>query len=184
MYRSDVVRSRPAFYDESNLHGDSEVCLDILRSHDFGFVHQILTFRREHAGSLMSFSMRMNTYLAMVLGELLKYGPEHLSRAELATRRRECLTAYYQYLGKESLKFREREFWRYHGQKLSQLGHPLSWLRVCASAIGVVLDFVCNPKSTVQKAFEIRRRNRGASSRSPALIPVATIPVPERSRPQ
>jgi glycosyltransferase involved in cell wall biosynthesis len=162
LYRADVVRSREPFYNESNLHSDSEVCLDILKDHDFGFVHQVLTFRRERDGSLMSFSRRVNTYLPMLLLELTKFGPVYLSNEEQARRIREHLTKYYRYLGKESLKLREAEFWKYHRYKLADLGYPLSRTRVAIGAVQVIVDFVCNPKATLEKA---------ASKLSPRLRP-------------
>src|SRR6266852_5456579 len=40
LFRSEIVRSRPAFYNESNFHADSEACLAFLEHRDFGFVHQ------------------------------------------------------------------------------------------------------------------------------------------------
>ena len=46
MYRSDIVRSRPSFYDESDLAADTEVCLEFLGDRDYGFVHQVLSFHR------------------------------------------------------------------------------------------------------------------------------------------
>src|SRR5215471_12165190 len=56
MYRSDIVRSRPAFYNESNLHADTEACLEFLEHHDYGFVHQVLTFQRMREESMTSYS--------------------------------------------------------------------------------------------------------------------------------
>ena len=44
LYRSDLVRSRDPFYNEANIHADTEVCFALLKTSDFGFVHQILTF--------------------------------------------------------------------------------------------------------------------------------------------
>ena len=86
LYRSDIVRSRHAFFNESNLHADSEACFEFLGDHDFGFVHQILTFRRMQEGSLTTFSKRVNTYLPGILYELVKYGSKYLSDVELKCR--------------------------------------------------------------------------------------------------
>jgi glycosyltransferase involved in cell wall biosynthesis len=42
LMRSDLVRSRPVFYDEASfaLEADRAVCYDILKTSDFGFVHR------------------------------------------------------------------------------------------------------------------------------------------------
>jgi glycosyltransferase involved in cell wall biosynthesis len=83
LYRSDIVRTRHAFHNESNLHGDSEACFEFLGHQDFGFVHQVLTFRRVQENSLTSFSKSFNTYFPGVLYELVKYGAKYLSGDEL-----------------------------------------------------------------------------------------------------
>src|SRR5438552_3231392 len=63
LYRSTLTTSRDSFYNESNIHADTEACVEFLEHWDFGFVHQILTFNRKEEGSLTSFSDRTYTYL-------------------------------------------------------------------------------------------------------------------------
>src|SRR5262249_14183861 len=46
LYRADLVRARDPFFTETNLHADAETCHALLRTCDFGFVHQLLTFTR------------------------------------------------------------------------------------------------------------------------------------------
>src|ERR1700678_1501181 len=41
LYRSDLVRSRDRFYDETNIHADTDVCFALLQRCDFAFVHQV-----------------------------------------------------------------------------------------------------------------------------------------------
>ena len=89
LFRSDIVRSRHAFYNESNLHADAEVCFEFLEGHDFGFVHQVLMFIRRHEESMTSASKRFNTYLPEALYNLVKYGPKYLEEEELKYRIRE-----------------------------------------------------------------------------------------------
>ena len=40
LFRSDIVRSRHAFFDVDNFHADTEACFEFLEHFDFGFVHQ------------------------------------------------------------------------------------------------------------------------------------------------
>ena len=63
LYRSDIVLSRHAFYNESNdFNADAEVCFEFLEHHDFGFVHQVLTVRgRDREDSIDRKSTRLNS---------------------------------------------------------------------------------------------------------------------------
>ena len=153
LYRSDIVRGRDPFYNESNFHADSEVCFDVLEQKDFGFVHQVLTYRRMQDGSLTTRSQDLNTYLPGVLLELVRYGPKYLTPVELEGRIRAHLRDYYRYLGKQVYRRRGRELWRYHRDKLADLGFPLRRTRVTAAALGFALDAVLNPKATAEAAL-------------------------------
>src|SRR5262249_15171332 len=96
LFRADVVRAREPFYNESNLHADSEVCFEVLADADFGFIHQILTVQGGTiAGSLTAFSERFQTYYSHVLYELERFGPKYLDDAELRGRIRALLRDYY-----------------------------------------------------------------------------------------
>jgi glycosyltransferase involved in cell wall biosynthesis len=152
LFRSDIVRSRYAFYNESTLHADTEVSLEFLEHHDFGFVHQILTFTRVEDGSLTSFSQSFNTRLPHQLYVLAKYGPRHLTEAELRHQIRMKLREYYRYLGWQVRMRRDQEFWRFHRGKLATLGYPLNRARLAAHVVFYVLDRVLNPKRTVEEA--------------------------------
>lgn len=159
LFRADVVRRRPAFYNESNLHADSEANFEILEHHDFGFVHQVLTFRRERDDSLTSLSVRLNSYLPCTLYELVTYGPRYLGGAELERRIHEHLLKYYRYLGSQLGRRRGPQFWSFHRRKLAELGFPLRRARLAAHGALYVADLLLNPKSTAQRA--VRRLRRG-----------------------
>jgi len=161
MYRSDIVRSRHSFYNESNLHGDTEVCLEFLEHYDYGFVHQVLTFQRMREDSLTSYSQTSQTYLPRRLYDLVTYGPKYLNEKELEGAIREHLSEYYRYLGWQVFKGRDREFWNLHQGKLASLSHPLSRVRLAAHAFSYFLDNVLNPKRTVEKAAQWLCRKSG-----------------------
>jgi glycosyltransferase involved in cell wall biosynthesis len=164
LYRSDIVRSRHAFFNESNFHADSEACFEFLGDRDFGFVHQILTFRRMQEGSLTSFSKRVDTYLPAILYELVKYGSKFLSGDELKRRTKEHLRDYYRSLGERIYTRPGREFWSFHRGKLAEVGYPLSVPRLALAAMSYALDISLNPKSTAEAV--IRRLRRILSGRS------------------
>jgi glycosyltransferase involved in cell wall biosynthesis len=159
LFRSDIVRSRHAFYNESNLHADNEACLEFLEHNDFGFVHQVLTFSRVREDSQTSYSKRLNTYLPDHLHMLIKYGPKYLSHEEMEQRIRNHLVSYYRYLGKQLYKRRGPLFWNFHKEQLAAIGYSLSIGRLAASVTSCALDFLLNPKRTVE---ELVHRLRGA----------------------
>lgn len=163
LFRADIVRSRHAFYNESNLHADAEAYFEFLENSDFGFVHQVLTFSREDEGSLTSYSQRFNTYMSGHLYVLKVYGPKYLNGEEVEHMRSVRLREYYDYLGWQVFKMRGRDFWKFHRAKLAELGLPLSVLRLAAAAAGYVLEIVLNPKRTLERAL---RRFRGDSASS------------------
>jgi glycosyltransferase involved in cell wall biosynthesis len=161
LYRSDIVRHRPAFYNESNFHGDSEACLEFLEHQDFGFVHQILTFRSEEREGSMSWLARtMGINRAATLAELVIYGPRYLTAAEIERRTRILLRDYYRYLGVQVFRRHDREFWRLHEEKLAAIGHPLSRPRVAGAVLAYISRLVLHPGRT---AGALARRVRARS---------------------
>jgi glycosyltransferase involved in cell wall biosynthesis len=82
LIRSGLIRARQKFYNERNLHADTEVCYELLRETDFGFVHQVLTFTRRHNEAATTFANRMKTHVPGKLLVLLKYGEYYLDDDE------------------------------------------------------------------------------------------------------
>lgn len=151
LYRSCLVRDRPVFYNESNLHGDSEVCFELLEHHDFGFVHQVLSFQGEQSDSLTSFSEMIQTYRPWILYELVKFGPKYLTADELSKRITKHLGDYYRYLGWQVYKRRGSDFWKFHREKLAAVGYPLSRSRLAGAMASYALDALLNPKSAAER---------------------------------
>ena len=141
LIRSDIIRSRETFYNESILHADKEVCFDILQHADFGFVHQVLTFTRRHNESLTSLTHRFNTRRLANLIIFLKYGPIYLSREEYEKRLEQVLENYYRFLAKSVFDLREKEFWTYHRNGLEKLGYPLSMAKLIKTLFLELGDF-------------------------------------------
>lgn len=150
LYRSDIARCRHAFYNESNIHADAEVCLEFLEHHDFGFEHQVLTFSRVRENSLTSVSAGLETYLPRKLYDIVTYGPKYLSEEELTPRVRAYLEDYYRYLAQNVFEGRGPEFWRLHRTKLAQSGYPLSATRVAGHVVTRLLALSLNPKRLVE----------------------------------
>lgn len=156
---ADEVRKRPAFYNEANPHCDIEVCLDILQNRDFGFVHQVLTFTREHVGAESTFSKRFGTDYLGTIEHLTKYGRTHLSDEEFERCFRRNWEQYYTFLGSKVLHNTDKGFWEFHRNALCRLGYSLSYEKVAKAVLVDFLDLALNPFNTSRRvARKIRRR--------------------------
>jgi glycosyltransferase involved in cell wall biosynthesis len=140
LIRSDLVRGRTSFYDESNLHADTEACYELLKECDFGFVHQVLTFTRTQDDSMTSFSRDRGTFFAGFLGYLVKFGPTYLEHDELNSAIKAHLGLYYKLLGRRVFEKKGKDFWKFHERKLKELGFPLNRFMVAREATRRALD--------------------------------------------
>jgi hypothetical protein len=129
LVRSDLIRERSTFYNEENLHADTEVCFDILGRSDFGFVHQVLTHTRRHGETVTSTTAdRLNTNITGWLRVMTAYGPVYLTPEERARRLRWWLRRYVVSLAKAAVrgKFRGKQFRELHLETLRMLRRSLS----------------------------------------------------------
>jgi glycosyltransferase involved in cell wall biosynthesis len=151
LLRASVVRERDPFYNPLNYHGDTEAYLELLQRHDFGYVHQVLSYDRKDEGSkTTAYLQRVRSYPAADLDEITKYGPVYLTAEEHARRLGEVTQAYYRFLGASVFEFRGREFWNYHLKHVKALGYPINLPRVAWHAALRLLDIVLNPKRTIE----------------------------------
>jgi len=154
MYRASLVRNRDPFYNESNLHADSEVCVALLRTWDFGFVNQVLTFTRVRPGSLTSFTNEINTLIAGRLHDLVTYGRDYLTPQEFDSCLDQLLSSYYDFLAKSVRRRRGKKFWDYHKMKLVEAGAGFDRIRLAKAVLGKLTSAVLNPKDTLEKVLK------------------------------
>lgn len=152
-YRSELVRRRRPFYEAGRLHEDTELCFEVLRDSDFGFVHQLLSFSRLQAGSITGES---HTWEPAALDRLIilsRFGDDYLTEEE-----REAVWArdkrhYYAQISRAFLsQLRggiDKEFWSYQRRGLSTVGQRLelgllAWYVVRSALLlaGCPLDLV------------------------------------------
>jgi len=145
LLRADIIRRRGEFYGLEGLHADTDVCYEILRDSDFGFVHQVLTFTRRHNEAATAFSRRVNTYLSGSLGGLVKYGHFYLSDDEYQRRFRQLMANYYRFLAAALFRREGKDFWQYHREQLSTLGHPIRRFRLLRAWISVTAERLLHP---------------------------------------
>ncbi len=137
---ADDVRKQHAFYNELNFHADWEVCYELLKNRDFGFIHQVLTYTRQHAESGTAFATRYNTLHPGALTIFLRYGLYYLSDDEYRYYLRTRLRPYYRDLAKGVFQFRGKDFWRYHIRELQKIGCRLSVFRLAAACSSIAFN--------------------------------------------
>ena len=158
LIRSDLIQKRKRLYNESHIHADNEACFDLLQECDFGFVHQVLTYSRQHNEARTSLSVRFNSYLLGTLIILTKYGPIYLEKSEYEQCLRDYMDSYYRFLAESLLYRMDKELIDYHTSGLRSMGHPFSWAKLLAVLGLEVLDILGNPKNTLERlARRIRR---------------------------
>jgi glycosyltransferase involved in cell wall biosynthesis len=155
LYRADLVRDKPAFYNENNIHADTEACFALLKTNDFGFVHQVLTYTRVRSESLKASSTDLQTAHAGMLQILLTHGPDYLAQNELDRLMRNHISNYYAFLGKSLLLGQKRTL-DYHRQKLVGAGVGFHWSRVALGALSTIWVLALNPLSSAKKLLQTK----------------------------
>jgi len=135
LVRSDVVRARDPFYPEGSLHADTEVCFEVLRDVDFGFIHQVLTFTRRHPGAVTSYAVRVGTYRPETIDLVRKYGPTFLSQDDYERQLAVAVTEYALFLAGRPGGLRDPEFRAYHRNVVSKLADNLDIGAVARGAL-------------------------------------------------
>lgn len=125
LMRADLVRRRVPFYTEGHLHEDTEVCFELLRDHDFGFVPQLLSFMRIDPRSTMGSARSFHPALLDRLIRLKLYGREFLTHEELEAELGTHERRYWRMLADAWIRRREPEFWAYHRRGLATIGEHI-----------------------------------------------------------
>jgi glycosyltransferase involved in cell wall biosynthesis len=162
LYRADLVRKRSKFFNEQNLHADTEACLDVLQDSDFGFVHQVLSYSRPRPQSNDALANSFETRSLGGLMIFLKYGPIYLNRDEYAFYLKNRVREYHRVLAKNVLRCRPTDFWRFHEEKLGALGLKLDRPLLAACVGRELVRMFLRPASS---ATEMKGWWREAASR-------------------
>lgn len=122
MYRANKVRKKPDFYDAANFHADTEVCIDLLRDGDYGFVHQALTYTRRHMGAESPAARKLGSHGVGRIIILQKFGHHFLTDAEYERALNMQLRFYYRFLASDLTRFKDPDFRQYHKSFLHDSG--------------------------------------------------------------
>lgn len=159
LYRADVVRARWPFYPPDRHFADCDAAIEILLEHDFGFVHQVLSFTRTENDSIWSQSQAWEPLLLNRLLLLEQFGEWVLPPDEFARARASARSEYFRALGRHSLRRPGRAFWEYHRRGLALLGRKLDWLDVAPWTVAELLRLLLNPENTLRRVRRRLRRN-------------------------
>lgn len=151
MYRSDLVRARPAFLDRDSVHPDTEAAYEILRSHGVGFVHQVLSYIRIDPVSISGRVRNLSPVMLDELIVLLKYGPDFLGPDEFRRRLLQLEREYYRTYVIQAVGPNRSRFLEYHRPALNRLGYRLSKARIFRAAVEELADVLLNPKKTIAR---------------------------------
>jgi len=156
LLRSSIVRSRSPFYEVGRLHEDTEVCYEILKEWNFGFVHQILSFTRRDNDSIVAASKAFDPDLLDKLIVIQRFGPTFLSPEEMAACWRRHETRYLRRMAESKLLRKPPEYWEYQRRGLATIGYELSGKKLLLHASPVLLDLALHPKDTLARALKKR----------------------------
>ncbi|MEI9941309.1 MAG: glycosyltransferase family 2 protein [Pseudomonadota bacterium] len=160
LYRADIVRKRPVFFEPSDVHADTMAAYQILLEHDLGFVHQIQSFCRTQAASTTGTALRFNPGTLDYLIAIERVGPHVLSPEELRHLREREWAYYWGFLGRSLLFAREPAFWEYHRKGLATIGQDLKTSRLVPHAILAAARLALNPLSTVERGLSSLKARR------------------------
>jgi glycosyltransferase involved in cell wall biosynthesis len=163
MIRADLVRKAHPFFPVGWVHEDTEACFQVLADHDFGFVHQVLTFSRESNGSLTSTFNRFGPGPLRKFMFAQKYGPRFLDQREYREHFRRTSDRYGQFLASSLFTFKDREFWDFHRRGLQAVGCSFWSIGLPKYVLMELFDIIFNPKKTAGRLVRMLRDLRGQS---------------------
>lgn len=157
LYRSDLVRARNPFFNPGAWHDDTETFLELMREHDLGFVHEVLTFtRRENESATTAIKRFDREHRLDQLITTMKYGPEFLDRQAFEACRRRDERDYYGYLGRRSLYRTGKEFWTHHHEGLRRAGLSLNRPRLAWNVVLALLALLTRPAQIMRRLRYLR----------------------------
>lgn len=154
MYRADIVRAQKPFYPTGGrYHPDTEAAYALLLDHDFGFVHQILSFARSDNDSITTRRTIFNPGPLDFLLVIEQFGRQVLSATEFEALSEREWNYYWGFLGTSALRRRGDDFWRYHREGLALIGREISPSVVVPHTVKRVVSQALRPLDTVRRAI-------------------------------
>ncbi len=174
LYRSSIVRQRgEKFYEEGRLHEDTELAFEVLRESDFGFVHQVLTYLREHEDSITG---SREDLLPKDLDRMIvtaRYGPHFLDGDEYSELIKTTRQHYHRRLAERWLRGLLRPghtgFWRYHREGLATIGERVRYRLLIRGVFAAILGVLLCPATAMQGIRRVRKNRTDQPAATPIL---------------
>ena len=151
LIRTDLIRTRDPFYNESILGMDKEAIYGILQDSDFGFVHQVLTYIRLHDERASHQEYVITVMSLSRIHIIKKYGPIYLNTKEFQTVLRKAWKNYYGILAKNLTLLRKKQVRAKMRKTFEDLGISFSVLKLLIACLSRVSDHLLNPKNSAEK---------------------------------
>ncbi|HVN94227.1 MAG TPA: glycosyltransferase [Terracidiphilus sp.] len=153
LYRSEIVRTTSPFYDERSFFDDSDVCYRILKSWNFGFVHQVLSFCRVDDDSIRGRVVNFGPDVLERFVHVAKFGPLYLEGAEFSQILREAKSAYYRFLARGAVRREDGKFWEFHKAGLASAGLRLEKMYLAKLLCFGLARLAANPGITCSRIY-------------------------------
>lgn len=130
LMRSELVRSRYPFYDERYApFEDGHACFDLMKTWNYGFVYQVMTYSRRDNGGIISRVRPFGLELFLHFSMLVAHGRDYLSQEEYDRCLQYAQQEYFLYLAKCACKLdrMSREFWEFHQKGLASINYSHDW---------------------------------------------------------
>jgi glycosyltransferase involved in cell wall biosynthesis len=164
LVRADLVRQTKTFfpYPEDGPHGDVSACYQWLKDCDFGFVHQVLSYARAHAGSETSLSFKTGAQERAWLADRARFGPLYLGPKELQEQLRISTDKYYAWLVAALMENSfDKTFLQQQRASMRAIGFDLTTARIVRAALRRGVEFAEHPRTTSKKiALMLKRRGQ------------------------
>ena len=144
MYRANVVRAEKEFFRTNRYHADTDAAYRILVEHDFGFVHQVLSFMRTDNG-ITAKHLEFNPGPLDYLIVIETYGRKVLSESEFQELSAREWEYYWGFLGMSLIRNRGPKFWAYHRKGLRTIGKEAEMQKMLASASRKIARIALGP---------------------------------------
>ncbi|HUJ62678.1 MAG TPA: glycosyltransferase family 2 protein [Kofleriaceae bacterium] len=159
LFRADLVRARDPFFTEGRFFEDTEIVFDLLAEHDFGFVHQVLSFTRTDNDSIWTGMRGWNGPLLSKRNQLAQYGRRYLDDGEFAAAWREREGEYRKFLAEAWLRRADAKFWKFHREGLATVGDTIERTALARDALRVAAGYLVAPKRLGDELLrKLRRR--------------------------
>ena len=133
LIRSEAIRSRQPFYEERLApFEDAHVYFDVLKTRNFGFVHQVLTYSRCDNESMLAQVRDFEYLLFSRFAILVEHGRDYLSEEEYCRCFKDAERKYFLYLTKSACALHPMtpEFWEFHRSCLKSINYTFDRKRL------------------------------------------------------